>query len=158
MAFKEPVLQEPAVTLIDIEQFECSDVRDKLYGVLALVDWGRCPIPSPDYSKDNFQVAVDSLSAMSVCENRTFMGSDLCCARYVLKVFAVTLTTASLRNAIQMRPRKTQEPMLPNSDRLDVVARRPNFWASTQKSMSMLPRSYRLDLVANSAGPWLGVH
>jgi len=42
-------------------QFDCADVRDKLYGVLSLVDWGSSRIPTPDYTKDAFSLAVEIL-------------------------------------------------------------------------------------------------
>jgi hypothetical protein len=60
--------QELYKVLLMIKRFECVDVRDKLYGVLALVDWQGNSRPNPDYSKDNFQVFVDALRLVTMCE------------------------------------------------------------------------------------------
>jgi hypothetical protein len=125
--FEEPVVQDLAMVLIDIEHYECADVRDKLYGILSLVDWSRSPIPTPDYGKDNFQVAVDALSAITMCGNRFLMGSDLYCARYVLKLFTVTLSVTALRQAIEMRSGRSENPLVPRYDEL-VVAKSVDQW------------------------------
>lgn len=50
-----------AEVLNAMQHFHCTDVRDRLYGVLSLVDWCGTAIPTPDYDKDRFEVAVEVL-------------------------------------------------------------------------------------------------
>jgi hypothetical protein len=51
--------------ILDVMQhFECVDARDRLYGVLSLVDWYELEgghLPVPDYNKDAFRLAVEIL-------------------------------------------------------------------------------------------------
>jgi hypothetical protein len=48
-----------------INQFECTDKRDRLYGTLAMIEWNpygrelQIPRPVPDYEKDPFRLATD---------------------------------------------------------------------------------------------------
>lgn len=48
-------------TMIDVQRLECEDIRDRVFGTLAIIDWdGRKPI-QPDYNKDPFDLAVEVL-------------------------------------------------------------------------------------------------
>jgi len=42
-------------------RFQCTDVRDKLFGVLALIEWGSSRPLVPDYGKDNCEIAIEVL-------------------------------------------------------------------------------------------------
>jgi hypothetical protein len=44
-----------------MEQFICAEPKDKIYGVLSLIDWGDKVAPVPNYAKDAFQLAVEVL-------------------------------------------------------------------------------------------------
>ena len=44
-----------------MQSFQCMDVRDRLFGVLALIEWGSGEPAVPDYSKDNYEVAIEVL-------------------------------------------------------------------------------------------------
>ena len=50
-----------AEVLDAMQSFQCADVRDRLFGVQALIEWGSGEPPVPDYSKDNYQVAIEVL-------------------------------------------------------------------------------------------------
>lgn len=51
-------------TIIDVERLECEDIRDRVFGSLAIIDWnGRKPI-QPDYKKDPFDLAVEVLQIL----------------------------------------------------------------------------------------------
>lgn len=51
-------------TIIDVERLECEDIRDRVFGTLAIIDWnGRKPI-QPDYNKDPFDLAVEVLQIL----------------------------------------------------------------------------------------------
>jgi hypothetical protein len=47
-----------------MKNFECTDPRDTIYGVLSLVklDWPNFKAPFPDYNKDSFVLAVEILT------------------------------------------------------------------------------------------------
>lgn len=47
-----------AEVLDEMQHFKCTDLRDKLYGILSLVEWGNRKRPDPDYAKDRFEVCV----------------------------------------------------------------------------------------------------
>jgi hypothetical protein len=47
-----------AEVLDEMQHFQCTDLRDKLYGILSLVEWGNRKRPDPDYAKDRFEVCV----------------------------------------------------------------------------------------------------
>jgi hypothetical protein len=50
--------------LVSIDEFECHDVRDRIFGTLRLVDWARFgkSIPIPDYQVSSLQLAFDMMS------------------------------------------------------------------------------------------------
>ena len=47
--------------LIAMPHFHCADPRDKLYGILSLVNWKDIPVPVPDYDKNSLEIAVEVL-------------------------------------------------------------------------------------------------
>lgn len=47
--------------------FKCYDARDKIYGLLALVDWKALPPLLPDYSKSALAVALQAIDYMCSC-------------------------------------------------------------------------------------------
>jgi hypothetical protein len=55
----------PAPVVLDaMEDFECMDKRDRIYGTLSLVDWKDDSAPFPDYSKERFQLAAETLTTI----------------------------------------------------------------------------------------------
>jgi hypothetical protein len=113
-------LKELQLILTMIKRFECTDLRDKLYGVISAVDWGTIPAPNPDYSKDNFQVAFDAFNHIATRGIRSSSYAVRSTAHDILQIFGVTLTAATLRNAIERRSDRFEEPMLPISSKLGI--------------------------------------
>jgi hypothetical protein len=70
-----------AEVLEAMQHFHCTDVRDRLYGVLSLVDWQDTTIPVPDYEQDSFQIAVEimrhTLDNGHVLQRRTWLLNGL---------------------------------------------------------------------------------
>jgi len=87
-----------------LRNFHCVDARDNLYGILSLVRWPEGQEPTPDYIKDNFEVAKHVLSFWDV-DNEL---STHNCSR-LLKLFDVTLELESLRDAIALRSSVTHQ-------------------------------------------------
>jgi hypothetical protein len=92
-------------------QFDCTDVRDKLYGVLSLVDWDEANssrIPTPDYTKDAFSLAVEILQMYLADEkvapdDRTLLES----AQQLCEVFEIAPSQRSMSKAIHPRCSKS---------------------------------------------------
>jgi len=88
-------------------RFECANYRDRLYGVLSLVDWdegrgGR--VPTPDYAKDVFSLAVEILEMY--LDNPRLAPADtsnLHWADQVSAVFEIEPKQPSMRTAIRSR-------------------------------------------------------
>ena len=83
-----------------LDCFNCVDVRDNLYGILSLVRWADGRGPTPDYTKDNFEVAKYVLSLWA--RDDIFLSKTYQCS-LLLNLFDVTLELASLRDAIVLR-------------------------------------------------------
>ncbi|KAJ0115657.1 hypothetical protein J7T55_010480 [Diaporthe amygdali] len=51
--------------LLDIAScLECADKRDKVYGILSIISWGSVTAMVPDYTQDEFRIAIDFISAL----------------------------------------------------------------------------------------------
>jgi len=101
--------QHVGAVMYSVESFHCVDARDNLYGILSLVRWPDGQEPTPDYTKDNFEVAQQGLSFWShgdICR----MFEHKC--SLLFKLFDVTLELASLRDAIALRSSVAPQPGL----------------------------------------------
>jgi hypothetical protein len=92
--------QELGEMLRLLHDFHCVDARDNLYGILSLVRWPDKHGPTPDYTKDNFEVTKHVLKLLG---QEGIDDSLLFRCYLLLKLFDVTLELASLRNAIALR-------------------------------------------------------
>lgn len=45
-------------------RLQCAVPRDKVYGVISLIEWGDVAPPTPDYTQSDFKVVVDFLEAV----------------------------------------------------------------------------------------------
>jgi hypothetical protein len=101
------VLPSPLyLVLYKVEYFQCENQRDKLYGALGLVDWGKDPIPAPDYRKDVFELVKDIIDILLVWKPRETpweQHSLLDVAEDMLRIFSVGREHGALRNAIALR-------------------------------------------------------
>lgn len=113
-----------AYVLSAIRDFQCADVRDKVYGIISLVDWQGWRPPVPDYSISHFDIAREVLTLILAMKERnepaqfaTAWASILC------EVFDVAEAKETLGRAIQVRSRSS--PMI----RLEATT-----WASTAQN------------------------
>jgi hypothetical protein len=79
---------------------ECSDPRDRLFGILSFVDWRFGWKPEADYGKDCFEVAVD---AMNLLSRRPRVFDSYLNAKRLCDIFKITGEERSLRKAIDLR-------------------------------------------------------
>jgi hypothetical protein len=104
-----------------VKKFECIDLRNKLYGVISLVDWKEIPVPTTDYSKDINQVAIDAFSFVAKYQvHEAFSLVYQVIAERILRTFEFTLVEPSFRRAIEMRSGRFEDSMLPTSNRLGI--------------------------------------
>ncbi|KAH8729125.1 hypothetical protein GQ44DRAFT_818992, partial [Phaeosphaeriaceae sp. PMI808] len=81
-----------------IHEFQCFDVRDRLYGIISSVKWTDDFVPVPDYNKSNFGVVSETLGLL--------LKEDcwaLDWANRLWNLFEVSLDDSSLLKAIDMR-------------------------------------------------------
>lgn len=45
-------------------RLECTDTRDKVYGIISLIDWGDVEPPLPDYTQTDLEVAIQFTKAI----------------------------------------------------------------------------------------------
>ncbi|PZC88992.1 HET domain containing protein, partial [Pyrenophora tritici-repentis] len=100
--------------------FQCADPRDRLYGVLNLMDWKDGQKPTPDYNKDNFEVELDALNV--ILELNPL---ESCWPEKLIEIFHVTLAVDSLQHVIAARSNLI--PSLPASTRRTYAYRSSKF-------------------------------
>lgn len=107
LAFGTRVACQLSDVMRAIPYFQCADIRDKLYGVLSLVDWDECRggrVPTPDYAKDAFSLAVEIQQIYLENPRLAPAGaSNLHCAEQVRTVFKFEPAQPSMRTAIRSR-------------------------------------------------------
>tara|TARA_R110002003_G_scaffold502_6_gene20089 strand:+ start:3620 stop:5680 length:2061 start_codon:yes stop_codon:yes gene_type:complete len=93
-----------AEVLDAMQHFECADARDRLYGILSLIDWSGSSVPVPDYDKDCFEVAVEVLRRfLTVNACAPTRGSSIEWAARLCEMFHVSLEQSALRDALRTR-------------------------------------------------------
>jgi hypothetical protein len=102
-----------AEVLEAIKHFQCADSRDRLYGVLCLVDWYG-DVPTPDYGKTRFQVAVEVLQIyLEQALHSPHSLEILAWPEQLFHVFGVAWQDEALQKAIKVRyPRSAIPPAL----------------------------------------------
>ncbi|KAH4211770.1 hypothetical protein HBI95_044990 [Parastagonospora nodorum] len=98
-----------------INEFECADVRDKLYGILNLVDWPPGSTPTPDYQKSTFDVAVDTLDSLGRWP--IFGRMALSWAQHVATIFEISPMDVAIQDRLRMRRNNalSPQPGIPSS-------------------------------------------
>ncbi|KAI8936260.1 hypothetical protein NX059_006682 [Plenodomus lindquistii] len=108
-------LRGPAILGIvmnTMKDLQCTDVRDRLYGGLSLVDWQGIPMMRPDYEKDAFEVATALLRRFMEHPNCAPRSTgDVHWARKVASTFLVgSRPPPAMVKAIQSRYNRTDVP------------------------------------------------
>ncbi|OAL05271.1 hypothetical protein IQ06DRAFT_300436 [Phaeosphaeriaceae sp. SRC1lsM3a] len=74
-------------TFLDvIEYFTCADNRDKLYGILSLIDWSPNNAPRPDYRRDHLDLALEVFQLMVREPEREYLNDYLIHADYAVSL------------------------------------------------------------------------
>lgn len=84
--------------LYTMSQLSCMDARDRVYGVLSLVQWGRHEMPIlPDYTRDAFELGVDVLARLGGFHFRIVMA-------------CLELGTSNSEGSVKARHLRRREP------------------------------------------------
>jgi hypothetical protein len=96
------MVRRPLAALLEaLQAFQCSDVRDRLFGVLALVRWGNTEPPAPDYGKSNYEIAIEVLRlCLYDFETQLILGVAFEWPRLLWKVFDVLVEVNVLWEAL----------------------------------------------------------
>ncbi|KAB2108987.1 hypothetical protein AG0111_0g2517 [Alternaria gaisen] len=93
-----------AEVLEAMQSFQCTDARDRLFGVLALVDWGDGEPAIPDYEMDNYQVAVEVLRLyLNNPGTQPLLKMAVKWPRPLWELFNVSVEREAVREAIRER-------------------------------------------------------
>lgn len=57
-------LMAPWKAFLHVQDLECTDLRDRIYGVLSVIDWSDQKPIQPDYKKDRLEIALEVLRIM----------------------------------------------------------------------------------------------
>lgn len=52
-----------------VRSLKCADPRDKVYGILSVVDWSNTTPICPDYTKDRMDIATEVIKATRICQD-----------------------------------------------------------------------------------------
>ena len=103
-----------------LKNLGCADARDRLFGVIGLIDWKGCGVsaPVPDYGKNGFQLAMETFRLYEQEFSKRRNTSYLSEATRMLALFEVHLATEGLRKAIESRrePQNTPEEPIASAD------------------------------------------
>jgi hypothetical protein len=93
-----------AEVLDEMQHFQCADLRDKLYGIMSLVEWGTRQRPYPDYAKDCFEVSVMVLELYLEDDMLApVLGTYVDWTRRLHEVFEISPAVPSMRKALEAR-------------------------------------------------------
>jgi hypothetical protein len=120
----------PVLVMLDaLIEFECVDPRDRIYGALSLTAWKEGSAPLPDYSKEQFELAAETLATI-MSQTQAILECLDPVSRKKLFTIAARLRTSlgyspekgSMRTAVEMR---RQAPILsrPHSEQVNLSSR-----------------------------------
>jgi hypothetical protein len=93
-----------AEVLDKMQDFQCVNLRDKLYGILSLDDWGKRKRPDPDYAKDRIEVCVMILELYLEDESLApLSGTYVEWTCRLHEVFEISPSVKAMREALEKR-------------------------------------------------------
>jgi hypothetical protein len=147
-----------AVVLDVMHSFNCTDARDRLFGVLALVDWGRGKTVIPDYEKDSYQLAVEVLQLyLENPRTRPVSGMAIEWSRQLWEIFGVDIQGQAIQNA--KLKRYNGDPIPYHDSPLLIEFDPPHISESFRgvNGTTMYPSMYLDDRSVRSRDIWYGV-
>jgi len=122
--------------LMYIDNFQSADARDKIYGVLSLVDWPVNSRPVPDYEKHVLELATEVVSAITQLEPSVRTMGRLIIR--VIAVFGLSLAHKDVQAAIEARNDTTAALANPQHPNVDHPLVPEYYWYATRLYSSSL--------------------
>lgn len=85
-------------------QLQCEDPRDKVYGIISLIDWGDVPPLIPDYTQNDLEVAVRFIESIMKLREARSIGDPI--RKYVIitiKLLMLNTKSRGLAEALEAR-------------------------------------------------------
>jgi hypothetical protein len=120
----------PALVILEaLKDFECDDARDRIFGALSMTDWKDGNAPVPDYHKERFQVAVETMGIIMSRTQASFEREYMYSRPSMMAIAALLRTSLgvlpeeeSMQTAIDMR-RQSSLHSHPHSEHVKLTAR-----------------------------------
>lgn len=87
-----------------VSRLRCADPRDKVYGLLSLIDWGNIPPLEPDYTQNDVEVAIKFIEAIMRLGEAQEIGEPIW--KYVviiIKLLSISIESRGLAEALEAR-------------------------------------------------------
>lgn len=87
-----------------VSRLRCADPRDKIYGLISLIDWGNVPPLEPDYAHNDIKVATKFIEAIMKLGEAQDIGEPIW--KYVIvtiKLLSLNVESRGLAEAIEAR-------------------------------------------------------
>lgn len=85
-------------------QLECAEPRDKVYGIISMIEWGDVAAPLPNYTQSDFKVAIEFLEAIAKLQKTREHDESLWhCIIIVIKMLNLDIGSRGLDDALQAR-------------------------------------------------------
>jgi hypothetical protein len=104
LAFGIQGLQSPHPMLRVVHQTQCTDERDKIYGILSLVDWPSGIAPVPDYDKSALDLAIETFGILFYETNSTWGKDFFQAVDFLVDFFNLLPMYESIKEATSTTP------------------------------------------------------
>lgn len=87
-----------------VSRLQCADPRDKVYGIISLIDWGNISPLEPDYTQNDVEVAIKFLEAIVKLGEAQEIGEPIW--KYVIvtiKLLSLNIESSGLAEALEAR-------------------------------------------------------
>lgn len=91
----------------------CTDNKDKMYGIVSLLDWGSVRPVKPDYTKTDFEVAVDFVLALSRLRRHRMINSLTAVSKFTRRNLGLHIESDGVHEAVEAR---RGPPTIPESE------------------------------------------
>ncbi|KAG8169914.1 hypothetical protein KVR01_000659 [Diaporthe batatas] len=81
----------------------CADNKDKIYGIVSLLDWGPVRPVKPDYTKTDFEVALDFVLAISRLRRHRMISSLTAVSKFTWRNLGLNLESDGVVEAVAAR-------------------------------------------------------
>lgn len=100
----EDPIQEGVLSLLDMTSgLQCEDNKDRIYGIISLLDWVPADPVKPDYTKTDFEVALDFILAISRLKGYGLSNSLTAVSQFTRRNLGLTFGSDGVSDAVEAR-------------------------------------------------------